>query len=326
MKQLPPGPWMYTGALENYPRLIDRLAKTRHLLGTCGEQLRAVRNPFVVAKTLRDAELPYPECRTFENPPAADGTWLLKPRRSAGGFGIQPWTAQLQPAGKDHYFQRRIEGTPIAAVFLGNTCEAVLLGITQQLTATSWAHAEAFQYAGSIGPLPLSETATDEFRRIGNVLCQQFSLTGLFGVDAILYSDRIVPVEINPRYPASVEVLERVSDWSAVGLHVQACLDGDLPGDLSRTSIANTQACCGKAILYAPQHLTIDEALHRHLMENRGNPRHPLLADIPTHGTDIPSQRPVLTVFAEGPSPAEVIESLKSRAATIYSQLRQPSS
>src|SRR5437588_46110 len=41
----PQAPWIYTGGLENFPRLVDRLADVRPLLGNSGHVLRRVRDP-----------------------------------------------------------------------------------------------------------------------------------------------------------------------------------------------------------------------------------------------------------------------------------------
>ncbi|MFM9196015.1 MAG: hypothetical protein ACKOWG_09790 [Planctomycetia bacterium] len=38
-------PWCYTGALENHPDLVDRIAKTRPLAGNAGAILRRLREP-----------------------------------------------------------------------------------------------------------------------------------------------------------------------------------------------------------------------------------------------------------------------------------------
>ena len=54
-REAPAGPWMYTGALENHPRLVERIAQSRPLLGNPAEVLRRVRDPFLVAETLRSA-------------------------------------------------------------------------------------------------------------------------------------------------------------------------------------------------------------------------------------------------------------------------------
>src|SRR5262249_48786720 len=56
----PPGRWMYTGALENRPRLIHQLACRRPLWGNDGPVLDLVRSPQRVAQVLTAAGLPCP--------------------------------------------------------------------------------------------------------------------------------------------------------------------------------------------------------------------------------------------------------------------------
>jgi uncharacterized protein len=45
-KQAPPGPWMYTGGLENYPDVIAVISEARPLWGNGPEKLAEVRDPF----------------------------------------------------------------------------------------------------------------------------------------------------------------------------------------------------------------------------------------------------------------------------------------
>src|SRR5262245_65865579 len=44
-RQAPPAPWLYTGGMEHYPDLVDRIAKRRPLWGNLGEVLRLARSP-----------------------------------------------------------------------------------------------------------------------------------------------------------------------------------------------------------------------------------------------------------------------------------------
>ena len=53
--------------------------------------------------------------------------------------------------------------------------------------------------------------------KLGTVLAQAFRLVGLFGVDGVLDAERFWPVEVNPRYTASVEVLEGATGLPANG-------------------------------------------------------------------------------------------------------------
>jgi predicted ATP-grasp superfamily ATP-dependent carboligase len=105
----PPGPVLYTGALENYPRLLQRI--DRPLWGNPPAVVRRVRDPQRLAETLRAAGLPSLAVRTA--PVADGGHWLLKPRRGAGGQGIALYTGQAFDPRR-HYLQAFRPGPPAA--------------------------------------------------------------------------------------------------------------------------------------------------------------------------------------------------------------------
>ncbi|HEX8200442.1 MAG TPA: ATP-grasp domain-containing protein, partial [Isosphaeraceae bacterium] len=207
----PPGPWLYTGALENHPELVDRIAATRPLWGVGGSALRAVRDPGAVAEVLRRAALPGPAVRSSPAGLPRDGSWLVKPLASAGGRRIRPLTPD--GGGSDPplpsrpvYYQERIVGVDLAAIFLGASAGARLLGVTRQWIGRPGAE---FGYRGSLGPYPLSDLERARVAALGDALAAAFGLIGLFGVDLVLRDGFPWPVEVNPRYTASVEVLER---------------------------------------------------------------------------------------------------------------------
>ena len=49
---------MYTGALENHPGLLKKLAAQRPLYGNAADVVRRVRDPFAVARVLTEAGFP----------------------------------------------------------------------------------------------------------------------------------------------------------------------------------------------------------------------------------------------------------------------------
>ena len=134
------------------------------------------------------------------------------------------------------------------------------------------------------------------FERLGECLARQFGLIGLFGVDAILSGDEVWPVEVNPRYTASVEVLERAMGLSAIDLHVYACRLGRCQADRGQA----LSAPCGKAIVYASSPVCVSRRLVRYLDGLNRAGRWPHVADIPTIGQTIPAGHPVVSVFAHG--------------------------
>src|SRR5262249_62044410 len=58
--QAPPGPWMYTGALENRPRLIRQLARQLPLWRNDAAVLNVIRSPDRVRQILHAPQLPCP--------------------------------------------------------------------------------------------------------------------------------------------------------------------------------------------------------------------------------------------------------------------------
>ncbi len=303
---------MYTGALENHPALVGRLAAARPLYGNSADVLRAVRNPRLVAEAFDRAGLPRPAVAFDAGHLPPSDTWLCKPRRSAGGAHIEVWDGRcLVP--RSCYLQELIAGTPHSAVYLAAGGRAIVLGITRQLVGLEWTGAAGFRYCGSIGPARLRGTAIEAFASIGDVLASSFGLVGLFGVDAIVNADGVWPVEVNPRYTASVEVLERALKVSAIHLHVAACRNGKLPEP--RRAIGGR--ACGKAVLFATSPVVAgdwDSAPH----EVR---RHPQLADVPHPGTLIQPGWPIVSLIADGKNSREVLEQLRCAAEAFFESL-----
>ena len=97
---------------------------------------------------------------------------------------------------------------------------ASLIGVTRQLIG---APGSPFAYRGSIGPYAVSEGLKRRLDSMGWVLASEFALVGLFGVDYILSDGEPWPVEVNPRYTASVEVLELAMRRSLLAEHLRAC-------------------------------------------------------------------------------------------------------
>jgi predicted ATP-grasp superfamily ATP-dependent carboligase len=214
------------------------MAHARPLLGNGGQALRRVRDPWKLAAALARGGFAMPEMRRSAAGLPRDGTWLRKAVRSAGGVQTSAWDAgnDAPASARGWYFQRRVEGLACSAVYVMAGGRAALLGATRQLVGESWTGASGFRYCGSIGPLPLDERLHTSLARLGDCLAGEFKLRGLVGVDFLLSGQTVWPIEVNPRYTASVEVLERSLGIAAISWHVDACRDGVLSvgGDSGR--------------------------------------------------------------------------------------------
>jgi predicted ATP-grasp superfamily ATP-dependent carboligase len=311
---LPRGrPWIYVGALENHPALIDRMANLAPLWGNRGDALRLVRSPFVLREWMTEAGLLTPV--TLDAPPSdATAAWLVKPLASGGGRGIEPWRGEIE-ATETRVYQSFCPGKPASAVFLGDGSTATLLGATEQLLGT--AHAE-FEYVGNIGPIPLSAAQSSQILRMGRSLARRARLIGLFGVDLILDGDRVTLIEVNPRYTASVDILEWSQGRSLLGLHC-----GLFQGAEAFTSPRPqpVAGAFGKAILRAPVDCVFNTTFSSRRFQQDGR-RFPMLADIPNPGTPIAAGEPVLTVYARATTVGECRRRLKRRLEVWTRRLR----
>lgn len=329
------GGWMYCGALENEPDLIECWSHLRPLFGNTAESVRQVRDPWQVAACLKQAGVCCLDLAESDVALPRDGTWLRKPRRSAGGQAIVPLRANTPPTEQPGYFQRWMPGASLSSAYVAADGRSRLVGITRQLLTPG-----TFRYCGSIGPISLPVAVLDQFHRIGTALASAFSLVGLFGIDAIVADGLVWPVEINPRYTASMEVLERALNFSAVAWHVAACRDGRLPDEMlpasemvescrriggpeSRTSSHNspartadrTPAVVGKQVVFAETDVVIQDDLRQHLAE---------VADVPRPGQTIPAESPVLTVLRGGSDSDDVASLLAEAAISARRLLKDP--
>jgi len=313
----PPGPWMFTGALENYPRIIEAISAERPLWGIPAQAIRRVRDPWQLSRALRQVDLLFPDI--MRNEPrgagagAPPGRWVRKPYRSAGGGNIQLASAAAPADRASKYFlQCFMEGPSDAAVFVAARGAARLLGVTRQLIGADWTGASGFRYCGSIGPLQLDAEQLSQWRRIGDCLAGDFDLQGLFGVDAVVNQRGIWVIEVNPRYSSSVEVLEYGLDARALSEHVAACRDGCL----SERQPAPAARFRGKAVVCASRAVPIDAAFVEAARRANDGLAWPAIADIPTAGQVIAAGHPVATLFASSDRLADVEPQLRDVART----------
>ena len=304
-ERLPDAPWIYTGALENDPSLIDALASKRRLLGISGDALRASRSPKRWTEVLQAAGSPTANVLDSDDPPPRSGDWLAKPLASAAGREIAAWSIGSGIIRPGTYLQRRLHGPSIGATFVGDGRSSRFVGAARQLLRRNEAGL-AVAYQGSVGPWPVGPGTRRRLERMGDALVASFELRGLFGIDAILTKNGPIAVEINPRYTASVEVLEEGLGRSLFAEHARAFgIEPTAPP--SRSSVARIVA---KRILFADRPLIFAADL----TSLAARDRLPGIADIPAVGTSFSPGEPILTVFGRGRSIASALARLDRRS------------
>ena len=312
-------PWMYTGAIENRPALIWRLSMDRTLWGNVVWSVRSARLPRYLQGAFARAGIPYPETRFSADDLPQDGSWLVKPTASGGGRGIARWHGQTLKRRRGIVFQRYVSGQPCSACFVGGEAGVQLLGVTQQLVGEPWLHAAPFHYCGSISPLTLSEGQRGSFTRLGEALRVICGLRGLFGVDCILTDDGVWPIEVNPRYTASMEVIELATGMAVLRQHVAALTRLPLP-----SLPANEAEVVGKAILFAPRPIVFPEAGPWQNALLLAPTRFRPYADIPAAGSTLLAGAPVMSIFARGATADACLQELRRAAAELDRTLFGP--
>jgi hypothetical protein len=319
--------------------------------------LRRIRDPGHVQELLLQTGLPalrvWPD--RVARPPA-DGTWMLKPRHGAAGRGIRVWDRRAAAFSFSHdacYFQERRTGSSVSALYLATTQHAHLLGITRQLIGLEEVHAPPFAWCGTITPIRLPDHTVATIRRIGECLGSQAGLRGLFGCDFLVDHEQAWLTEVNPRYPASTELVEHVLRVPLLDCHRRACegfLDGDRPFVVPSSFAAPpllvvspsggyravppeggtaNPPILGKIVLYAGCDLVAPDAsrfVYRPAswreVDGPIDKSLSYLADIPLPGQPIARGQPVCTLYSRGRSAADCLAKLLRRAERFESQFK----
>ena len=298
----------YLSPFENHPRAVATLAAGRTLLGNPPDVLRRVRDPALLAATLRAGGFPVPQVSAS---PGAGGRWLIKPLASGGGQRVREWRGGAVP--RHAYFQEWIDGTPGSVVFAAANGRAVVLGMSRQLTGDPAFGAAGFRYCGNI----LSAPGADLLARataLTATVTSAFDLVGVNGVDFIARDDVPYAVEVNPRWSSSMELIERASGLSVFGAHAEACRSNRLP-EFNLAGHLATRGAVGKAIVFARRDVRADDT--GDWLEDAD------VRDVPHPGEVFNAGQPVCTVFASAPDAAQCYERLVARAERIYAELNE---
>ena len=338
---------VYLSPFENHPRAVARLAAGRTLWGNGPETLRRVRDPFELAGALRRNGFAVPRLANDSNDPNdsndsndpndsndsndpndvndpnvsngsndSNDSWLVKPFRSGGGNRIRPWSRTRVPPTS--YLQERIDGTAGSLVFAATEGRCVPLGLSRQLVGDANFGAQGYRYCGSV----LASLDDRQFAR-GRVLFEtaaaqakcvaaEFGLRGINGLDFVARDGVPYPVEVNPRWSASVEVAEYACKETFFHAHANACHDGVLPAFDCRDWQFHT-AAVGKAIVYARRACTVGDT--------DSWLRDPALHDVPRSGESFRPGQPVCSVLATAADSQACYRALVDRAEKVYADL-----
>ncbi len=309
---------VYGASLENYPGAVSRLASGRELLGNAPATLWEVRDPVALARALGAAGLEVARVLEADAARTADPrqSWIRKRRRSGGGVGVARWRPG-EGVRSWEFVQEFIAGTPGSAVVVADGRRAVVLGLARQIVGSKAFGASGFRYCGSVLPLTDEE---EEFtgvlyrvQKAAEAVVTAFGLRGVFGIDFMTRQGRVCVLEVNPRYTASMELVESAYGLSIFDLHVRACR-GLLPV-FELSGLWRSGPAHGKAILFARGAFVL------------GDTRHWIAAgvrDVPQPGAKFVAGAPICTLFAKAPDPGACLRLLKQLARVHEARMLRP--
>jgi predicted ATP-grasp superfamily ATP-dependent carboligase len=327
----------YLSNFENHPGAVSTLASGRALWGNPPDVLQRVRNPMRLSQALSSRGLAAPGVVHADESPASpaprepspvidavgpppeteSGRWLVKPLASGGGHRVQLWGPDMGvPRGC--YLQELIEGTPGSAVFVASGGRAVLLAVSRQLVGEDAFGTTGYRYCGNILAPAGDRQFADDGALVGGAaaiaraVSEEFGLVGVNGVDFVVRDGVPHAIEVNPRWSASMELVERAYGLSVFGAHAAACAAGDLPPfDFDRARLGHD--AIGKAIVFTRWDVEAGDT--------GGWLGDPSIRDVPRPGQRISVGRPFCTVFATGRDGAACRAALVDRAERVYAAL-----
>jgi predicted ATP-grasp superfamily ATP-dependent carboligase len=235
---------VYGAGFEHQPETIAAIAERTRVFGNDADILRRAKDPVAFARVCEANGVRHPPI-AFD-PPNEPELWLMKRRGGAGGAHIASADDPSRASG-DCYFQRRIGGRSISALFLANEKSAEIAGLSMQWTAPT--PSSPFRYGGAAGPVAIDPPLAEEIVRSVAAMTFELNLVGLNSADFLVSDDAVWLIEVNPRPGATLDVFES-NENPLFARHVAACEGRPTP-------VSPTLGFKAAEIVYAPHDVII---------------------------------------------------------------------
>lgn len=291
---------VYSSGLDADPGVLEELAQGRTLYGNSPEILRLLKTPDAFFDLLRQLDIPYPESsRTW--PPDPEN-WLLKSARSEGGKGVR-FCAQAEPDSSG-YYQRRLPGKAMSALFLANGENAWIIGFNTLWTADCHVD-QPFLFAGAINRAGLRPEQRQQVQAYVARLNRTVPLKGLNSLDFMLDGEVCRVLEINPRPSATMALYDEDFSRGLLAEHIRACR-GEIPDAAGTGRVVRAFK-----VFFASRELDVSETMCWP----------DWCTDTPVPRTLIGVGQPVCTVRAEGADCPGVERLIELRTTELHERL-----
>jgi predicted ATP-grasp superfamily ATP-dependent carboligase len=287
---------IYGSGFEDRPHLLARIAKKWTLLGNDQTTVERLKDPDRFFTTLDRLGVVHP-ATSYARPTNAGDAWLVKRKGAAGGSHIGASGEKSRRARI--YYQERIDGRALSALFVANGSEARVLGFSEQWTAPT--KRSRYRYGGAVRPARLAAAAKETMVSVAERLTPEFAIKGLASADFIVNGQDVLLLEINPRPGATLDIFDSKAA-PLLRLHAGAVTEGRLPDRALRLDGA-----MASAIVFAPRRIQMPLTM-----------RWPdWVADKPKGGEIIDKNRPICTVWARAATGARAKSLVEARTRQV---------
>lgn len=311
---------LLSSGLDDSFEVLEELNELAPILGNKPEVFRRVRDERYLFREFKRLSLPCPETIVVENLEDAQRVAkdigypvIVKPLRRFAGAGIRK---AMNPKELEKGFktvslidnkvviQEYVTGVNASISFVSSVNQVRVLTINEQLLGLKEAgQQEPFGFCGNIVPFTVTSEALQKCHEIVKKIASHFKLLGSNGIDFIL-SSKGEPyiIEVNPRFQATMECIERVLGLNLVEMHVKACLNMKLP------RIAHEiNRYCTRLILFSKGRVKVKDLTRLNWVR-----------DIPFPEVIVEEGEPLCSVIAEADTRASSFRKALKMANFIY--------
>lgn len=236
---------VWGAGFEDRPEVLARLAEAWPILGNGADVVRRAKSPFHLAALCAQSGVAHPQIR--ETYPADTRNWLRKTMGGSGGTHVRSASQVTNPCGET-YYQRKVAGRAVSALFLADGKDILILGFTAQWSDP--AREAPLRYGGAVRPAGIDSRQKRALSQSVDRVSRALGLRGLNSADFLIEDDALWLIEINPRPGATLDLFDSASA-PLFAMHIEACR-GSLPARAPRYSGA-----AAAAFVYATRRIPV---------------------------------------------------------------------
>ncbi len=302
-----------TSGFDDRPDIWKKFENSRFLIGNSAKTISEVRNLRKLTDFCKNKSINVPDFIESEKKDITQLKFpiILKPRSTGGGANINLFNnleevnsyLNNQKPNFNYILQEFIDGKDISATISCNGKNGTVLAITEQILGKKFLGAESrFLYCGNFIPFNVNPMILKEIQRIANEITLEFNLKGVNGIDFILKNDKIYVIEVNPRFPGTMELIELISDQNLFYEHVK----GSFFGQISEKSFIKNKSGV-KFIIFAHKDLKIGN-----LKSIEG------IYDITKFNKHVKKGDPICSILITGHNKEEICKNAREKVSEVY--------